>query len=261
GDDLRDALKGSWANSREPGFASGRQGYDETIKFGTVAATYHSQVHYGLINYSNFAWANEPYQSINYVSCHDDLCLVDKLIYAAPENTAHAEIAKFDRLAMSVIVLSQGVPFIYGGEELMRTKRGVHNTYQSPDSINQIDWDNKNKYPHLFRYFSGLINLRRKHPALRLSTNKEIQEHLHFLSPNQACVVAFTIDDNAGGDAWSRMMIIHNGNRYAISMDIPQDNWWVIGNGEEINENGIYKWNRPNISVPASSSLILCKKF
>lgn len=260
GDDLRDALKGSWAKSREPGFASGRQGYDETIKFGTVAATSHSQIHYGLINYSNFAWANEPYQSINYVSCHDDLCLVDKLTYAAPENVSHQEIGKFDRLALSVIILSQGVPFIYGGEELMRTKRGVHNTYQSPDSINQIDWDNKNKYQQSVHYIKGLINLRRRHPALHLATTKEIQDHLHFLTVHQACVVAYTIDDNAGGDVWNRMLIIHNGNRYPISMDIPQDNWWVVGNGEEINENGIYKWNRPNISVPASSSMILCKK-
>ncbi|MBQ4032605.1 MAG: type I pullulanase, partial [Paludibacteraceae bacterium] len=141
-----------------------------------------------------------------------------------------------------------------------RTKRGVHNTYQSPDSINQIEWENKSKYQQSVRYIKGLINLRRRHPALHLATTKEIQEHLHFLSANQACLVAYTIDDNAGGDMWNRLLIIHNGNRYPISMDIPQDNWWVVGNGEEINENGIYKWNRPNISVPASSSMILCKK-
>lgn len=259
-DDLRDALKGNWANSREPGFASGRQGYDETIKFGSVAATYHDQIHYGLINYSNSAWANEPYQSINYVSCHDDLCLIDKLIYAAPENVSNSEIAKFDRLAQSVILISQGIPFIYGGEELMRTKRGVHNTYQSPDSINQINWDNKHKYLSIFNYYKGLIKLRRNHPALHLPTKDLIQKNLHFLYPNQACVVAYTIDDNAGGDKWNRIMVIHNGNRHPISMSIPQDNWWVIGNGEDINENGIFKWNRSDISVPASSTMILCKK-
>lgn len=260
-DDLRDALKGNWSNAREPGFASGRQGYDETIKFGTVAATQHSQIHYGLINYSNCAWANEPYQSINYVSCHDDLCLNDKLVYSAPQNASQVEISKFNALAQTIIMTSQGIPFIYGGEELMRTKKGVHNTYQSPDSINQIDWDNKNKYKRVFEYYKGIINLRRQHPALHLATTELIQKHLHFLYPNQACVVAFTIDDNAGGDSWNRIMVIHNGNRNAISMDIPQDNWWVVGNGEEICPTGIFKWNRNNISVPASSTMILCKKF
>lgn len=260
-DDLRDALKGNWSNSHEPGFASGRQGYDETIKFGSVAATFHSQIHYGLINYSNFAWANEPYQSINYVSCHDDLCLFDKLTYSAPENAAQTELIKFDRLAQSVIALSQGVPFFYAGEEIMRTKRGVHNTYQSPDSINQLDWDNKHKYASVFNYYKGLINMRRHHPAFHLATRELIQNHLHFLFPNQACVVAYTIDDNAGGDVWNRVLVIHNGNRHDISLDIPQDNWWVVGNGEDINENGIYKWNRTNISVPASSTMVLCKKY
>ncbi|MCQ2351720.1 MAG: type I pullulanase [Paludibacteraceae bacterium] len=260
-DDLRDALKGNWSNAREPGFACGRQGYDETVKFGTVAATQHSQIHYGLINYSNCPWANEPYQSINYVSCHDDLCLNDKLVYAAPENTAQIELVKFNKLAQSIIMTSQGVPFIYGGEELARTKKGVHNTYQSPDSINQLDWDNKHKDFSLYNYYKGIINLRRKHPALHLATTELIQKHLHFLYPNQACVVAFTIDDNAGGDKWNRFLIIHNGNRNMISLDIPQDNWWIIGNGEDIDEQGIYKWNRNNITVPASTTMILCKKF
>ena len=260
-DDLRDALKGNWSNAREPGFACGRQGYDETVKFGTVAATQHSQIHYGLINYSNSPWANEPYQCINYISCHDDLCLNDKLVYSAPENTAQAELSHFNMLAQSVIMTSQGIPFMYGGEELMRTKKGVHNTYQSADSINQLDWDNKHTYQGLFEYYKGIINLRRKHPALRLPSTKDIQEHLHFLYPNQACVVAYTIDDNACGDKWNRIMVIHNGNRNVIWLDIPQDNWWVVGNGSEINENGIFKWNKNNIAVPASSTMILCKKF
>lgn len=260
-DDFRDALKGGWSNSHEPGFASGHQGYDETVKFGTVAATHHSQIHYGLINYSNCAWANEPYQSINYVSCHDDLCLNDKLTYAAPQNATQNEIAKFNLLAQSIILTAQGIPFIYGGEELMRTKKGVHNTYQSPDSINQIDWDNKHKNLSFYNYYKNLINLRRHHQALHLATTQQIQQHLHFLYPNQACVVAFTIEKNAGGDRWNRFLIIHNGNRHQIGLDIPQDNWWVVGNGEEINENGIYKWNRNNIQVPPSTTMILCKKF
>lgn len=258
-DDLRDALKGSWANAREPGFACGKQGYDETIKFGVIGATQHDQIHYGLINYSNAPFANQPSQVINYVSCHDDLCLNDKLSYSAPEGATPQELKKFNKFAQSIVFTAQGIPFIYAGEELMRNKKGIHNSYQSSDSINQIDWDFKKTNESIYQYYKSLILLRKNHPAFRMSTTKMIQDNLHFLDPGLACVVAYTIDNNANGDSWNRILVVHNGNRHEISLDIPKENWWVISNGEIINQNGIFKFNKEYLTVPASSTMILCK--
>ena len=256
-DDLRDALKGTWANAHEPGFVCGHTGYDETVKFGVVAATRHDNIHYGLINYSNFPYAQEPEQVVNYISCHDDLCLMDKLSYSAPYGSTPNEMRKYNQLAQTIIFTSQGIPFLYAGEELSRTKQGVHNSYQSSDLVNQISWDNKKKFGDLYRYYRNLIQLRRRHPAFRLPSSELIRRHLHFLDPQQACVVAFTLDGHAGGDVWNRILVVYNGNRHGITLNIPKENWRVCCNGDEIKESGIFNWNQHYLNVPASSAMIL----
>lgn len=259
-DDIRDGLRGGWADAKTPAFACGNQGYDETIKFGAVAATPHDSIHYGLVNYSHNPYAAQPSQVINYVSCHDDMCLNDKISYSAPYGSTPQEMRKYNRLAQSIILLSQGVPFIYAGEEIMRNKQGVHNTYQSPDSINQINWDFKHKEEPMFNYYKGLMALRNAHPAFRMPTTQMLQENLHFLYTGQACVVAYTIENNANGDSWNRILVVHNGNRHAINLNIPQDNWTVACNGEEVKLNGIFNWNKNTLPVPASSTMVLFRK-
>ncbi|MBO4370980.1 MAG: type I pullulanase [Paludibacteraceae bacterium] len=258
-DDLRDALKGTWANAHECGFAAGHQGYDESVKFGVVAATPHDRIHYGLLNYSNAPYATEPSQVINYVSCHDDLCLYDKLAYSAPYGTQPNEMQRYIRLAQTIIFTSQGIPFMYGGEELSRTKKGIHNTYQSPDSINQLYWNQKKTGEALFTYYKSLIHLRRNHPAFRMPRTEMLQQNLHFIDTRQACVVAFLLENNAGGDRWNRILVVYNGNRNVITLNIPKDNWMVACNGEEIRENGISKWSNDYLTVPPSSAMILFK--
>ncbi len=259
-DDLRDALKGKWSNARENAFACGAQGYDETIKFGSVAATYHNNIHYGLINYSNAPYADSPSQVINYVSCHDDLCLNDAFSNSAPYGSSPQELLKYNLLAQGIVLTAQGIPFIYAGEELLRTKKGVHNTYQSPDSINEINWDFKHKNFAAFQFYSGLIKLRRKHPAFRMPTTQMIQDNLHFITTNQACVVAYTLINNANGDSWNKILVAYNGNRHNATINIPKENWVVACNGQQINENGIFNFNKPDLTIPASSLMILFKK-
>ena len=122
---------------------------------------------------------------------------------------------------------------------------------------NQICWDNKQKGGDLYRYYNNLILLRRHHPAFRMPNAELIRRHLHFLDPQQACVVAFTLDGHAGGDLWSRILVVYNGNRHGITLDIPKENWRVCCNGDEINESGIFNWNRHYLNVPASSAMIL----
>ncbi len=258
-DDLRDALRGNWGNIHEPGFVAGKHGLDETIKFGVCGATKHSHIHYGLINYSNAPYANNPSQVVNYVSCHDDLCLNDRIEISAPWGSTREDKIRYNLLAQTIVMTSQGIPFIYAGEELMRTKMGVHNTYQSPDSINQLCYNNKHDYFRVFEYYRKLIKLRRNHPAFRIDKSDMLESCLQFLDPRQACVVGFLLDNNANGDSWNRILVVYNGNRHTIGLDIPQENWWVACNGQDINEQGLFKWNKSYLNVPANSAMILFK--
>jgi pullulanase len=256
-DDIRDAIRGTWDNNKVPGFMAGVHGYEESIKFGVVAATQHNQVNYDSVKYAKSPYANNPTQVINYVSCHDDLSLHDKIIYSAPEGITPTEKRRINKLAQAIVFTSQGVPFIYAGEELKRDKQRVHNTYQSPDSINQIDWSFKTINYDIFEYYRNLITLRQQHPAFRMPTQEMVQKHVRFIPVYEPALVAYTIDGNANGDSWRRILVIYNGNRHNVSMEIPVENWIVVANGEEINLNGIFKHNKQYITVPASSAMIM----
>ena len=137
-DDLRDAVKGHYSNAADRGFATGKPGNEETVKIGIVASTAHPQVDYSKGNNSKFAYAGAPTEIINYVSCHDDLTLTDKLAKSMP-GSSEAERQRAARLAQTIVFTSQGTPFMFAGEEVFRDKKGVHNSYKSPDSINAID--------------------------------------------------------------------------------------------------------------------------
>lgn len=115
----------------------------------------HPQVDYSKVNYSKEPWALEPTQMISYVSCHDDMCLTDRLRAEMP-GIETDELIRLDKIAQSVVFLSQGVPFMLCGEEMLRTKHGVHNSFNSPDSINHLDWNNLKRYPKLYSFYCDL---------------------------------------------------------------------------------------------------------
>lgn len=256
-DDIRDALKGSWANSEVPGFVSGVESLEEAVKFGVVGGVYHPQVDYNKAIYAKEPYVNHPSQTINYVSCHDDLCLVDKLRESRPQGATEEELQRFNLLAQTVVFTAQGIPFIYAGEEVYRDKKGVHNSYESPDSINQIDWNNKTKYQHIYDYYRGLIQLRKEHPAFRMTTQEMVQKHLKFIETGSQNVVAYTLGDHANGDAWRQIVVIYNGNRQGVQLKLPVQNATVVVHDGKINLNGIMKIYGESIWVPASSATIL----
>lgn len=163
-DDLRDAVKGHYSNAADRGFATGKPGQEETVKIGIVASTAHPQVDYSKGSNSTFPYASSPTQIINYVSCHDDLTLTDKLTKSMPGSTPE-ERKRAARLAQTIVFTSQGTPFMFAGEEVFRDKKGVHNSYCSPDSINAIDWNLKHANADQFDYYRQLIALRKAHPA------------------------------------------------------------------------------------------------
>jgi len=257
-DDLRDGIKGGFSDVKAKGFVSGDQNSKESVKFGIVASTQNSQIDYKAVNYSKAPWAAQPYQTISYVSCHDDNTLFDRLKISNPD-ASEADLIKMDKLANAIVLTSQGVAFLHSGAELLRTKRGIANSFNSPDAINEIDWSRKTKYEAVFNYYKQLVALRKDHPAFRMPSTKMIQEHLKFIETNDPSVIAYQITDNANGDKWNTIMVVLNGSASTKQVKIPSGNWVLAGDGDKIDQNGIKNINTTLIDVPGTTAYILYK--
>ncbi len=257
-DDIRDAVKGHYSKAEDRGFATGKPGNEETVKIGIVASTNHPQVDYSKGNNSKFAYASAPTQIINYVSCHDDLTLTDKLAKSMPGST-ETDRQRAARLAQTIVFTSQGTPFMFAGEEVFRDKKGVHNSYKSPDSINAIDWELKHKNADQFKYYAELIKLRKEHPAFRMTTADDIAKHIVFDDIEMPNVVSYSIIDNANGDKWNEIKLVFNGNAEPVLVDVPAANWMVIANDGKIKASGMGRARGGKMKVPATSALILAK--
>jgi len=263
-DEIRDALRGPFDDDSKCGWlgtgirifkASDLAGFAESLKFGIAGAIAHPQVDMSKVNYSKEPWAMEPTQMMSYVSCHDDMCLFDRLKASLP-GVSEAELIRLDLLAQTAVFTSQGVPFMLSGEELLRTKLGVHNSFESPDSINHLDWGNKTKYPQVFTYYKNLIALRKHHPAFRLGNADLVRKHLEFLkTPDK--VVAYRLKNYAGRDDWRNIIVILNANRADAEVVIPEGNYTIVCCDGVINENGLGTLKGTKAIVDAQSALIL----
>ena len=258
-DDIRDAVKGHYSNAEDRGFATGKPGNEETVKIGIVASTAHPQVDYSKGNNSKFPYAASPQMIVNYVSCHDDLTLTDKLRKSMPDATDEERMSAA-KLAQTIVFTSQGTPFMFAGEEIFRDKKGVHNSYQSPDSINAIDWSLKAANRDQMDYYKGLIALRKAHPAFRMTTADQIAKHLVFdeidseKTPN---LISYTLKDNANGDSWKEIKVIFNGSDQAQSVELPQGIWQAaVKDGKVDPEAGLANLSG-TVSVAPRSALIV----
>lgn len=254
-DELRDALRGPFSDDTKGAFLAGKPGEEESIKFGIAGAIEHPQVDMSKVNYSTEAWASQPTQMISYVSCHDDMCLTDRLRASIPGITTD-ELIRLDMLAQTAVLTSQGVPFILSGEEMLRDKKGVHNSYNSPDSINRLDWNNMERYPQVMDYYKNLTRLRRNHPAFRLGSADLVRRHLEFL-PTQPGLVAFRLKDYAGHDDWRNIIVILNAAKQQRKVAIPQGNYTIVCHEGKIDENGLSTFSGSEATVSAQSALIL----
>ncbi|MDE6309492.1 MAG: type I pullulanase, partial [Muribaculaceae bacterium] len=257
-DDIRDAVKGHYSNAADRGFATGKPGNEETVKIGIVASTAHPQVEYSKGNNSKFAYATSPQMIINYVSCHDDLMLTDKLAKSMPESS-EADRQRAARLAHTSGVTSQGTPFMWTGEEIFRDKKGVHNSYKSPDSINAIDWNLKHQNIDQFNYYKELIKLRKAHPAFRMTTAEDIAKHLVFDEIDTPNLISYSLIDHANGDEWKEIKVIFNGSEEPQTVKVPKGNWTVIAEDGNINAEGLGKSKGGKLTVAPTSALILAK--
>lgn len=255
-DEMRDALRGPFNNNEQGAFLAGLPGGEESIKFGIAGAVKHPQINNDSVNYSKAPWAGQPTQMISYVSCHDDMCLVDRLKASVPGITPE-ELVRLDKLAQTAVFTSQGVPFIYAGEEVMRDKKGVHNSYQSPDSINAIDWDCKTFNADAFAYYKGLIQLRRNHPAFRLGDAELVRKHLEFLPVEGTNLVAYRLKDHAGGDTWKDIIVVLNARREVASLSVPEGKYTVVCQNGLVNEKGLATIYGPSLKVAPQSAMII----
>ena len=254
-DEIRDALRGPFDDDTKGGFLAGVPDCEESLKFGITGAIAHPQVDMSKVNYSKTPWATEPTQMMSYVSCHDDMCLVDRLKSSIP-GISDDELIRLDLLAQTAVFTSQGVPFMLSGEELLRSKKGVHNSFESPDSINQLDWKNQQRYPQVFKFYQDLIALRKHHPAFRLGDAHLVRKHLEFLDAPKG-VVAFRLKDYAGRDDWRNIIVILNANREQASVSLPKAMYTIVCQNGEINEASTNKLFGRRALVAPQSAMIL----
>lgn len=266
-DEMRDGLRGPFSDDSKGAFLIGIEGEEESIKFGIAGCIAHPQVDMSRVNYSKEAWAAEPTQMISYVSCHDDMCLIDRLrkTMAAHYPTSddsnpfdmenNALLSDLSCLAQTAVLTSQGVPFIFCGEEMLRDKKGVHNSFQSPDSINALDWQNLRRYPEAFSYYKNMIQLRKNHPAFRLGSAELVRRHLQFL-PTKPCLVAYRLVDNAGGDAWKNIYVVLNGNIHECEVEVPESTYTIVCAEGVVKEKGIRTVTGKTVTVAPQSALI-----
>ena len=253
-DELRDALRGPFSDDTMAGWL-GRQNETESVKYGIAGAIAHPQVDMSKVNYAKEPWALEPTQMISYVSCHDDMCLVDRLKASIPGITTE-ELIRLDLLAQTAVFTSQGVPFMLSGEELLRDKKGVHNSFESPDEINHLDWSNKAKYPQVFDYYKSLIALRQHHPAFRLGNADLVRKHLEFLDMPEG-LIAYRLKNYAGRDDWRDIIVILNASKTDQEVTIPEGTYTVVCCDGQINEQGLGTLQGPKAVVDAQSALII----
>ena len=254
-DEIRDALRGPWSDNAMGAFLACAPHCEESLKFGIAGCIDHPQVDMSQVNYSKEPWAAEPTQMMSYVSCHDDMCLTDRLRASIPGITDD-ELISLDLLAQTAVFTSQGVPFMLSGEELIRTKLGVHNSYESPDSINRLDWENKARYPEVFDYYKNLIALRKNHPAFRMARTVLVQQHLEFL-PSPDYTVAYRLKDHAADDSWGDIIVVLNANPEVVGIDIPDGRYTVVCCDNQIDENGLGEVSGNRVMVSPQSALII----
>lgn len=167
-------------------------------------------------------FAEHPTESISYVSAHDNRTLWDKLTHSIP-NGDDATKRAMHKLSLGIVLTSQGISFLHGGSDFARTKLGNHNSYNAGDEVNKFDWPRKAAYRDVFDYTSGLVRLRKEHPAFRLRTRKQVRNHLSF--HDGPGPIWYQLDGGAVGDPWNTILVAYNGEAEQRSIHLPEGAW------------------------------------
>jgi len=251
-DDIRNALIGSPFDS-ERGFASGKAESRDAVCFGLV----------GGINYKDNlfgeGWSGEPMQHVSYITCHDNYCLRDRIEVSAKDED-HATKLRMNKLAQTAVLVSQGMSFIYGGEELYRSKKGIDNSYQSPDSINIIPWENKEEYASLLDYYRQMIAIRRAHKGFRLGSADAVNEHVAFLPTDNKSLIIYQIKDLEGIDSAKSLVVLLNGSAESVEANVSETQYIVLAHDGEADAKGLGELHTDRVVVEPYSATILAEK-
>ena len=244
-DTIRDLMRGSVFYDNEPGYVHGARVSKDTLEACFMGIP---------------QWCADPCQSINYVSCHDNNTLIDRLTLAAMDTPLEILI-KMNNLAAAFSILSQGVPFMQAGEELLRTKPGKkggfdENSYRSPDKVNAIKWEDldKEEYQHTLAYYKGLIAFRKAHPALRCMTRDQVWKTVHPVSIGNDHVVSFRIDE-----VTRELYVIFNADTHDVIAHLPEGKWDMHINSHAAGA-GVLQTVENQVMVAPISAMVLSRK-
>ena len=258
-DEFRDSLRGSWSDDTKGAFVTNGKGHEAGVMFGIAAALPHPQLKEVRKDIPQ-SWTGQPSQMISYISCHDDHCIGDRLKITAPKADVKQRM-RLLKLAETAVFTSQGVPFIFTGDEIMRDKKGVKNSYCSPDSINMIDWRLKKEHQDSYEYIRGLIALRKAHLAFRLGSAEKVYEHLEFINPSAKGVVAFRIKGQPEGEEWKDITVILNATKKNAKVEVPEGTYRIVCHDGKINpEKGLSDVKgKTLVAAPQSATIAYMK--
>ena len=246
-DFARDTLKGTVFDDEAPGYVSGALEQEDFVKDAFLGRTH---------------WCQDPIQSVNYVSCHDNMALYDRLTVSAPY-AEDEELRRINCLAAAITILSQGMPLFQAGEEFLRSKPlpggGFdENSYRSPDSVNSIKWNtlHKKEYRQVRDYYRGLIAFRKAHSALRRGSQREVMENFLSIDQKEANVVAFQVRGNCPGEPAKSIFLIFNANRKPVTVQLPKGMWNLCVYGDAAGTKPLGTATE-TVTVPAISAAVL----
>jgi pullulanase len=254
---FRNALLGPLNDVHKAGFLGGLPGNEETLRFAIAGAIAHPQIKFYRVHDCKRAWAAQPTQMMGFLTSHNGYCLVDRL-RASLNNITPIQQMKLSEVAQTAVLVSQGIPTIYCGDEMLRDKHMVRHSEDSSDSINDINWQLKSVNNEVFEYVKNLIHLRRHHPAFHMGNADQVRKNLVFL-PTDPNIVAFELKNHAGGDTWGDIVVVLNTCLKYAKVTVPEGLYTVVCNNGKVSEDGLGKLMGPEIGVPGQSALIMWK--
>jgi len=267
-DDIRDGIKGSVFARDQGGYVQGDFSLTTTtkVKYGIVGGVAYPGISGSLLSNQKI-WHTSPIKTINYVACHDNNTLYDKLYLTLEESGKLDLIPALSKQSNAIVLTSQGISFIHAGDEFLRSKpleTGTgfdHNSYQSPDSVNQIRWELKTSEAgsDVYNYYKGLIELRLNHASFRMTEAQDIIDNLDFVYEDVNGLIAYTITNEASGDDFGIILVAHNANEKTVRVKLPTNGGWVLlVNDEDAGINSLDTYlGGQTLKIKANSSFIL----
>lgn len=244
-DDIRDIIKGSVFEEEEQGFISGNIEYVEALKKSILGMP---------------EWSNSPEKVINYTSCHDNYTLFDKIRLCNPK-ISFEDAVKQNLLAISIVMLSQGIPLMHAGEEILRTKTNnegkfVSDSVRDGDSVNSIKWNmlEDEKYYSVYQYYKGLIAFRKSHDLFTLVNKEEILQKVSFIETDNDNVIAYRLKDDK-----EEIVVIFNSSEDIVKIVIGEntDEYEIFINEQKAGTEAIDKCGNVAVIKPVSCQVMI----